>query len=340
MKNVITAIGNSMLNKKIAEMENCKILVEDISNDIELIEILQIEKNIDILFLHKSIINQYSVEDFFYLIREINENIMIILFDNNSNLKENQYLKIYKENQIEFEEFSKILNFKTESKINKEAIVISITGANGVGKSTFSTFLAKNVENKKTLLIDFDLDENNVKTILKLKKYNNNSNDIKDLIIKVNDNLDILCNLKKVYSDKNFVNFFTVQKLLKDLKLQYDFIIIDTSSNLENDYTKRIFLNSDKIICLLEPNILGIKKLKSILEIYENDWKINKDQIEIVINKSNIYEINENVIGEIFLNYKILGKIKYNDKYNLMINKDINKKEIKKEYTKIVEKVV
>ena len=85
---------------------------------------------------------------------------------------------------------------------------------------------------------------------------------------------------------------------------------------------------------------VGIKKAKNIIEVLQNDWKVNDSKIKMIINKSNIYQISESIIEEIFPGIKICGKIKYNDAYNLMINRSVDKKEIVKEYVRICERIV
>lgn len=195
------------------------------------------------------------------------------------------------------------------------------------------------MENKRTLLIDFDLEERQIRTILKIKKQPQYKNNIKNMIINVNKNLDVLCHLDFIFSNKNELDFFRIQEILNELKNEYDLIIIDTSSKLENKYTKRIFYHSDEIVFLLEPNILGVKKAKNMLEIFENDWKISIEKIKIILNKTNIYQISDIIIEELFPNIKLVGNMKYQDAYNLIINKNVDKKEIKKEYEKICKKI-
>ena len=75
-----------------------------------------------------------------------------------------------------------------------------------------------------------------------------------------------------------------------------------------------------------------------MIEILENDWKISLSKIKIILNKTNMYQISDSIIQELFPNIKLVGKMKYQDAYNLMINKSIDKKEIKKEYEKIYKK--
>lgn len=194
-------------------------------------------------------------------------------------------------------------------------------------------------EKTKTLLIDFDLDENQIRTILKIKKHPQYDNNIKDMVININKNLDVLCHLDYVFSKEKGQKFFQIQEMLNKFKEEYNLIIIDTSSNLENEYIKKIFYNSDNIIFLLEPNILGVKKAQNMLEVFEEDWKIQKSKINLVLNKANIYQIADNIIEELFPQVKVIGKMQYRDSYNLMINKNIRKREIKKEYEKIYKKI-
>lgn len=345
MKKILTAIGNSTLNDKIKTIEGNEVLTEDITNDEELLEVLEREEIVEILFLCKNIINHYTTNEFIELIRKIHHNIFIVLFNGNQKkekIEEDETLKLYDSMDLDLNTFDKIFQKKNVTNIQKyTSKVISISGANGIGKSTFSTFLAKNVENKdvKILLIDFNLDENHIKTILKLRKTPIYTGNIKSLIVPIHKNLDMLCDLKLVFSNEQEVNFFAVQKMIAEFKEEYNLIIIDTSSKIENDYTKRIFYNSEKVIFLVEPNILGIKKAKDMLEVIENDWRISTEKIKIVLNKTTLYEISESIIQELFSDIKIIGKMKYHDSYNLMINKDIHKKEIKKEYEKIYGKM-
>lgn len=343
MKKIITAIGNSSLNEELSKNKRCNVLCEDIENDERLLEVLEKEK-IDIIFISSQIIQEYNAEELLKIIRNMHQEVFIAFFNiNNVDFKNNitQNLKIFENFEIEKEEIEKIINMEEEAKENR-CKIISIFGARGIGKSTFSTFFAKNVDKSKvkTLLIDFDLYENSIRTILKIKKQPKFTGEITDLIINREKNLDILCDLDLFFPKAEKIDFFKIHEILNNLRKEYDLIIIDTSSDFQNEYTKRIFYNSDDVIFLMEPNILGIKKAKNIIEVLQNDWKVNDSKIKMIINKSNIYQISESIIEEIFPGIKICGKIKYNDAYNLMINRSVDKKEIVKEYVRICEKIV
>ena len=344
MKKTITAIGNFNLNRELKKLKDCNLVTNDISDDEELIECLEREKEIDMLFVSSNIIKHYGIDEFLKIIRKLQTDIKIYFFkakDVECKIKEDENFKVFTSFEIDFNILKK--DFEEEmikNNKNDNSQIIAISGASGVGKSVFSTFFAKTVENgnKKILLIDFDLEQNQLRTILKIKK-NPKYNEINELIINVNNNLDILCHLDLIFENNTQMDSFKIQEILKTLRNEYDLIIIDTSSNLENEYTKRIFYNCDNIIFLVEPNIIGVKKAKTMLEVIENDWKVQDFKIKLVLNKTNIYQISDSIIEELFSNLKLIGKIQYRDSYNLMINTTIRKREIQKEYEKIYKKI-
>jgi len=94
-------------------------------------------------------------------------------------------------------------------------------------------------------------------------------------------------------------------------------------------------------VLLVEPNLLGIKETKEILEEIIYKWKINKNTIKVVYNKTNNYSIDKNILKQMFLDFEILGKIKNNYFYNFLINNNLNIKnnKINKEYQKIIKKL-
>lgn len=343
-RKVITAIGYPHLNQELKKLKKFNIISDDLKTDKEVIEFLEREKNIQFLIVFSKIIVNYTIEEFIEIVKKLQDKIYIIFF-NDKQLENNRIdsnnIKVYTNTDIEEHELETILQEKLQEELSKSsAKLIGISGNAGIGKSTFSTVLAKNVENKKVLLIDFDLEENNIRTILKIRKKPNESNDIKEKILNISKNLDVLCHLDSFFKTQEPISFFQIQEMINEIKNNYDLIIIDTSSRLEKDYTRKVFYNCDEILFLIEPNILGIKKAKSMLEIIEEDWNISNSKIKIIVNKAGIYQIDDTIIQELFSEIKVVGKIKYNDVYNLMINKNIEKKEVKKEYEKICKKII
>ena len=311
--------------------------------------------------------NEITIEELIKIIKEknnikkeneINEEIKKlkkIILENNKKLNDEKR----EENKIKkiiCEKFSKINNNKLINIIKKskkqiknknENKVISIAGASGVGKSVFASILTKIINNKKIILIDFDIFNESLNTNFGTKKYpkkaKKNEKNIFKLIIKLNKNVDLLFVTDLLFNNELKTEKNKIKNILEELSKKYDLIIIDTTSECFFDYTKEIFENSNLIIFLTEPNLLQLKKTKKLLEIYINKWKINKEKINIIINKKSINSIDNKILKILFSDFKILGELTLNNKYDLLINnnlKNINiNKKIKKEFNKIIRKM-
>ena len=195
-----------------------------------------------------------------------------------------------------------------------------------LGKSTFSVSLARYFELRKlkTLIIDFDIWNSSINTILGINKYPKEIKniEIKKLITKVSDNLHVFCGIDLFLNLEYENNYIKIKEILDAFKNDYEFIVIDTSSEIYYKYIKAILSMSNKIIFLIEPNLSEIKKAKKLLEIYINDWNINADKIKILFNKANKYQISEEILKEIFSKFELIGNLKYDEKINLLINKN------------------
>lgn len=136
MKKILTALGNSMFNKKIKTIEGYFVLANDIKNDEELIEWLECGENVDILFVSSDIIKHYKIEEFIKIIQKLQENISIFFFEDESiksSLKEEDNLKIFKNSEIEWDVLEKMLQKEIKKNVPKcNSKIISISGANGV----------------------------------------------------------------------------------------------------------------------------------------------------------------------------------------------------------------
>ena len=365
--NIPGEIGFLELIKQIKNKhKNINIILVLSQNDEELESKL---KNIEI---NNIFFNEIKIEEILKIINQKNnneelkneiENLKKIILENNNikknkNNDNNNKLKLIKlkNKLIDFKKIKKkIIKF---NKINKKAKnkIISVLGTGGVGKSIFIINLINilKLNKNKILIIDFDILNNSLHTILEKNKYNkkikNKINNfekinINDLIIKINKKIDLISGVELLFDSKYKINNYKLEKLLKDLKEKYDIILIDTSSECIFDYTQCLVQNSDKAIFLIEANLLEIKKSKRLLEIYLENWNIKKEKINIVFNKYNLNAINLNILKNIFNEIKIIGKINFNKNYNLIINKNnrlknklINLK-IRKEYLKIINKI-
>ena len=348
------------------------IISELLPGNIELKELIEKIKNINsnieiILFLEnkntelENYLYAKGIYNIFYNNQiEIEEIIKII---NNKNIEINNELKEIKQMLLEKQKnkknnkkiiLNKLINiFNKKQKYDlKEEKIISVTGTNGVGKSIFTINLANSLSNNKNkiLIIDFDILNNSLHTILGIKKYsqkirnkikNNNllkEIKIEELIIKINSKIDLVSGINLLFDSKYKISSEKVKNILSKLKEKYEIIIIDTSSECFLDYTKEIIKNSNLNIFILEANLLEIKKAKNLLNIYINNWEIPQESINILFNKYNENSIDISILKKIFSGFNILGKLSFNPQYNLIINKNnINKLNIvlKNEYLKV-----
>ena len=72
IKNILTAIGNPILNNELKKIKNINIIYNDIQYQEGIFEILEINKNIDFLILSQLIQGKLNVEE---LLEKIQENI-------------------------------------------------------------------------------------------------------------------------------------------------------------------------------------------------------------------------------------------------------------------------
>ena len=234
--------------------------------------------------------------------------------------------------------------------------VISVLGAAGVGKSIFTVNLANSYiySKKKILIIDFDVLNNSLHTILGLKKYSkiireklknnnliNNKINIKELTIKITNKIDLISGINLLFDSKYKISSEKIYNIINELKANYEIIIIDNSAECFFDYTKNIIENSNINIFITEANLSEIKKSKNLLNIYINKWNINKNKINILFNKYNKNSIDKKKKKNIFSDFNILGKLNFDEKYNLIINKNgiTCDNKIMKEYININKKI-
>jgi hypothetical protein len=95
----------------------------------------------------------------------------------------------------------------------------------------------------------------------------------------------------------------------------------------------------------MEANLLGIREVEGMLEIYLKEWNIRKNSLHIITNKKNFSSINRNLISN-YLNIKNkIIEIKENKIYHIFISKYFKRKILiknkitKKEINKIIKEI-
>lgn len=226
------------------KIENLIEKIKQINNEVNIVIILEnkkeeLEKNLYSKNVYLILYNKIEIKEIIKLIKnkkedenekikkEIND-LKKIIIEQNSKNKQNKKQKI-----------------KEVKELNLQKEIICILGSGGVGKSIFTVNLAKSLiySKKKILIIDFDILNNSLHTILGVKKYsekiskkikeNNLIKDkigLKELKIKINKRIDLISGINLLFDSKYKINNIQFNNLFNDVKKFYDVIIIDTSS--------------------------------------------------------------------------------------------------------------
>lgn len=342
----IKEIADLIINKN--KEENLELEIQKLKN------IIMNKNNNEIIYENKNL-------------KEDKEEIKILITEEEKKEIEKEIENEYIEKNKIIKNISNLFNKKINTNDSK---LIIISGISGVGKSIFTVNLAKQFEQEKKniLIIDFDFLNNSIKTLFGINNKKNKINyktkyeinnkktnkeiienfysgidqeyNLEDLIVKINSKINLISNINLLFSE-NKIDDLKLLKIIKELKIKYDFILID--SNFNNEYLNYIIKECEKIIFITEPNILQIKKTKNILEKNINELKIEKEKIFILFNKVKNDSINFNILKEIFKNYNIIGKINFIKNCNLLINQNMKniflENKIKKQYKNIAKKI-
>lgn len=357
--------------------EKYNVICTDIQYKEGILEFLEANSMVDYIIININLTGNIPIEELFYEIKKINNQIKIISTSNKTYNEEtimqeldensNELFKYNKTIEIENIPLRKVSKEKNKKVYNQKTLplnnffpikniirerrkdVISILGPNGIGKSVFSILFAKTMQEKKSIIIDFDILNNSLHFLMGIKKYEekikrriqsqdliNNKSNVHNCIIHTELKIDLLPALNIIFDPNYKLSNKKLKNIIEELQNSYDLIIIDTSSETFLDYTREIINISNKAIFISGANMLEVRKSERLLEIYKKDWNIETSKINIIFNKCTNKSIDENLLREIFEEYNILGKIKLNDYYDSMINKNMTEKEkLKKEIEKI-----
>lgn len=250
----------------------------------------------------------------------------------------NQYEESLFENKAGYNDRTIVVN----EIVQKQEIIV-ITGINGAGKSTVAANFSKILRERTTskiLLIDLDTLNGNLDEILDIHKIpqnvemllDNNKKcglnyavelisknrfdvNVFDEIVINSDGIDVLTGNTSLHYCQNVLNEEHYNKILECAKEKYDFIVIDTSSNIFLDSTKWALQQGTKVFFVTENNFVSMKKTSQLINIFTENWKIWKNKIGIIINKERISGIDVEVVEKILAEYKVVGRIK-NDNEN------------------------
>ena len=126
---ILTAIGNPYINEKLSKYEKIEVVGKDIQYQEGILEILENQKDIDILLLSNELPEEYDFKELIRKIKKLKETIEIIIFLKEKNedienfLNSKNIYKIYYLDDIDFDEFIDNFTFKIKNEnteISKE----------------------------------------------------------------------------------------------------------------------------------------------------------------------------------------------------------------------------
>ena len=178
----------------------------------------------------------------------------------------------------------------------KSVKVITITGGKGgIGKTFFSVNFAIELLKRgyRVLLFDGDFNLSNVQIMLNVNEtpkyfssFINSGGTLNDLITRGVGGIDI------IFAGSDFdtildLNLAEIKRLItgfNHLYLDYDYVIIDTSSGVSELIRNFIKISHD-VIFITTPEITAINDFYRTLDFYKSEKKNNKKKFYFLINK-------------------------------------------------------
>ena len=174
---------------------------------------------------------------------------------------------------------------------SKQGIVIAITsGKGGVGKSTATANIGVGLSEggKRVIALDFDIGLRNLDMILGLERR---------IVYDVVDVMENKCNLsqaiinhkraKNLYflpasqtKDKTILDKDKVKDLLEKLKLDFDYILLDSPAGIESGFEHTIFW-ADRAIIMVTPEVSSVRDSDRVIGIIDSKSEKAKQGSEL-----------------------------------------------------------
>lgn len=367
MKQILTAMNNPKLNQELQKEKNIKIIGNDIPYKEGILEILEKNKNINLIFISEKLEGEINFLELIKKIKIINKEIKLIIILNKENnylenkLKEININNIYYKNKINNKILINIINNKNKieiknNKINIENNKIKKSNKNklkinkiiklnkdkvNIIKILNKKIKPEKIKNKKIICITGGKKVGRTTITLILAYYLSQENK-KIAIIDCDFQNPGISRFIKIKKEKNLEN-----KEIKEYKINNNLFFIynvkkELNNNTENILNKLknkydyIFFDSPiyykKIINSSEYILFILKpEFKNIKEIYFkyiNNFYSKKEKINILINNYKNNLISLKIISKIFNQKIINSKIKNNIKINKLKNNFYKNKKI------------
>ncbi|MDO4282159.1 MAG: hypothetical protein Q4D02_00850 [Clostridia bacterium] len=219
---------------------------------------------------------------------------------------------------------------------DKKRRVIGICGTSSVGKSLTSTLLAKDlVKNigENVVLLDMNMENPSIDILNNLDSNNkafhqyiqNDNSGISNFLIK---KLGVTYVINKPCKNLKFSKK-KIDCLYKFLLKNYQYLIIDLSSDLFDEYTKFWLERVTDIFFIVKPNYLSVRRSLNYLE------KLGNKNLSIIVNEIKMGSLEISQMKSLLSEYKIVGKIYYGKNIESYINGAISEFALDYEFEEI-----
>ena len=206
-------------------------------------------------------------------------------------------------------------------------VIAVISGKGGVGKKTTTANVGVGIalNDKKCVVVDFDIGQRNLDMILGLEnrvvfdmvQVMDGEVGLKQALIKskISPNLSFLAASQT--KDKSVLNSEKILKLINDLKADFDYVILDAPAGIETGYEHTIEF-ADRAIIVVNPEVSSIRDADRAIGILDSKSQKVKDGEEVfkylIINRINPKMVksgemlsSEDILD--ILNIPLVGKI-------------------------------
>ena len=206
-------------------------------------------------------------------------------------------------------------------------VIAVISGKGGVGKTTATANIGVGIamNDKKCVVVDFDIGQRNLDMILGLEnrvvydivQVMDKEASVKQAVIKskINENLHFLAASQT--KDKSILSSEKVKSLIDELRLNYDYVILDSPAGIESGFEHTIEY-ADKAIVVVNPEVSSIRDADRAIGILDAKSQKVKDGDDVskylIINRivADMVQSGEMLRSEDILdilNIPLLGKV-------------------------------